>query len=192
MAFRALNSAMLRLRHENLVGAAILLIALMGCKREDREYRNPPASSEDKGAIVMSTNSPGGGQPMIATSPAAHDHSRNAFDISEGKRLFKWFNCNGCHFNGGGGIGPALMDDQWIYGSSMGNIAATIREGRPNGMPSFRGRIPLDQIWQIAAFVRSLSGLAPKSAIPARSDHLNAVPASQQPEEGVAGGGSPK
>jgi cytochrome c oxidase cbb3-type subunit 3 len=43
------------------------------------------------------------------------------------------------------------MDEKWIYGDAIENIVATIREGRPNGMPSFRGRIPDDQIWQIAA-----------------------------------------
>ena len=36
---------------------------------------------------------------------------------SQGKRLYTWYNCNGCHANGGGGMGPALMDDKWIYGS---------------------------------------------------------------------------
>ena len=35
----------------------------------------------------------------------------------QGKRLFSWYNCIGCHANGGGGIGPPLMDDEWIYGS---------------------------------------------------------------------------
>ena len=175
-----------------IMAAAVLLVALTGCKREEREYRNPLPQSTDEGAIVMSTNSPGGGPPVAWASSIAKRHDGNAFDIGEGKRLFNWFNCSGCHFNGGGGIGPALMDDQWIYGSSIENIAASIREGRPNGMPSFRGKIPQDQIWQIAAYVRSLAGLAPQSATPARSDDMNAVPNSQQPREGVAGGGSPK
>ena len=44
-------------------------------------------------------------------------------------------NCAGCHFNGGGGMGPPLMDNIWIYGDSIENIGASIREGRPNGMP---------------------------------------------------------
>jgi cytochrome c oxidase cbb3-type subunit 3 len=54
-------------------------------------------------------------------------------------------------------MGPPLMDNVWIYGDSIENIAATIREGRPNGMPSFRGFLPDEQIWQLAAYVRSLS-----------------------------------
>ena len=34
------------------------------------------------------------------------------------------------------------MDREWIYGGQPANIFATIVEGRPNGMPSWRGRIP--------------------------------------------------
>ena len=30
------------------------------------------------------------------------------------------------------------------------NIAATIREGRPNGMPAYRGFLPEEQIWRAA------------------------------------------
>jgi cytochrome c oxidase cbb3-type subunit 3 len=96
--------------------------------------------------------------------------------LSQGKQLYKWFNCVGCHSNGGGGSGPPLMDDIWIYGGSIENVVHTIREGRPNGMPSFRGKIPDDQIWEIAAYVRSMSGNAPKDAAPSRDDHMHPHP----------------
>ena len=96
----------------------------------------------------------------------------NAHAISQGKQLYEWFNCSGCHAQGGGAIGPALMDAQWVYGEQPQNIFATIVEGRPNGMPSFRGRIPTQQVWQLVAYVRSLSGQVSKDAAPSRSDHL--------------------
>jgi cytochrome c oxidase cbb3-type subunit III len=64
------------------------------------------------------------------------------------------------------------MDDRWIYGSDPENIVATIMEGRPNGMPSFRGKIPEYQIWQIAAYVQSLSGMVPKDAASGRTDDM--------------------
>ena len=86
-------------------------------------------------------------------------YQENAWGISEGKRLFTQFNCVGCHANGGGGIGPPLMDDEWIYGHRADQIFRAILEGRPNGMPSFAGRIPDYQIWEIAAYVRSMGGL---------------------------------
>ena len=49
------------------------------------------------------------------------------------------------------------MDDEWIYGGRLQQIHQTIVEGRPNGMPAWGGRIPDPQIWQIAAYVRSMS-----------------------------------
>jgi cytochrome c oxidase cbb3-type subunit 3 len=39
-------------------------------------------------------------------------------------------------------------------------------------MPSFRGRIPEEQAWQIVAYVRSMSGIISSDAAPNRSDTL--------------------
>jgi cytochrome c oxidase cbb3-type subunit 3 len=64
------------------------------------------------------------------------------------------------------------MDGGWIHGSEPATIFTVILEGSPNGMPSFRGKIPDDQIWQLVAYVRSLSGLVPPDAAPGRSDHM--------------------
>lgn len=69
-------------------------------------------------------------------------------------------------------MGVALMDNRWRYGHRPDDIYRTILEGRPNGMPSFRGRIPEEQVWQLVAYVRSMSGLAPKAAAPGRDDSL--------------------
>src|SRR5690606_21238546 len=90
--------------------------------------------SAGPGGHVLSLPGPGG--PEAVNTGTGRDYEENAFHISQGKRFYTWFNCVGCHGNGGGGSGPALMDDAWIYGSAIENIAATIREGRPNGMPS--------------------------------------------------------
>ena len=167
-----------------LLIAVCCCLVVSGCKREARDVRGAPAASSNAGLIVMSTNSPGADSPVKTVNASAEQYNGNAYHISEGQRLFRWFNCSGCHANGGGGMGPALMDDKWIYGSSIENVAATIREGRPNGMPSFRGKVPEQQIWEIAAYVRALSGNQPQSATPVRSDHLNAIPHMQKPEGG--------
>ena len=60
-------------------------------------------------------------------------------------------------------------------------------------MPSFRGKIPDNQIWQLAAYVRSLSGNVPKDAAPGRNDDLNARPAENRlPEiKPLSGGTTP-
>jgi cytochrome c oxidase cbb3-type subunit 3 len=120
------------------------------------------ASSESVPPYVpVTTLFPGGGK---APPPDTHgtEVDGNARAIAEGARLFDWYNCSGCHFHGAGGIGPALMDDVWIYGGSIDQIFASIYQGRPNGMPSWARKIPDAEIWKIAAYVRSLS--APSAA----------------------------
>jgi len=70
-------------------------------------------------------------------------------------------------------MGPALMDDKWIYGSNPENIFASIVEGRPNGMPSWKGKISDQQVWELVAFVQSLNGQSSRDSLPGRSDHMN-------------------
>lgn len=78
--------------------------------------------------------------------------------IAQGRRLYAGMNCSGCHgYGGGGGMGPALSDDDWRYGGSTAEIVATILHGRPNGMPAFRDRLTEEQAHHLARFVRSLS-----------------------------------
>jgi cytochrome c oxidase cbb3-type subunit 3 len=156
------------------VGVAVLTAA---CEREERDTQTVPESQPSISSVALSPLQPG-----EASAPPGGAHrpvEQNAFNLSQGKQLYTWFNCNGCHAHGGGDIGPALMDDQWLYGSEIENVYATIVQGRPNGMPSFRNRIPEQQIWQIAAYVRSMSGLTPKAASPSRSDEMQNKPAEQ-------------
>ncbi|MBV9890333.1 MAG: c-type cytochrome, partial [Rhizobacter sp.] len=88
------------------------------------------------------------------------------------------------HSNGGGGMGVPLMDAEWRYGSEPPAVYRSIVEGRPNGMPSFGGRIPDDQVWQLVAYVRSLSGQLRKDVAPSRSDSLSgAPPENTRPEQ---------
>jgi cytochrome c oxidase cbb3-type subunit 3 len=81
-------------------------------------------------------------------------------------------------------MAPPLIDNKWIYGSQPQQIFATIVEGRPNGMPSFRGKIPDHQVWQLVAYVRSMSGLGTSGASPGRSDNMaGATPPSTMPAQ---------
>jgi cytochrome c oxidase cbb3-type subunit 3 len=69
------------------------------------------------------------------------------------------------------------MDDKWIYGGKIENIVQSIREGRPNGMPSWRGKITDEQIWELAAYVLSMSGNVSSDVAPGRNDDFAAKPA---------------
>ena len=64
-------------------------------------------------------------------------YENNAYQLGQGKRLYDWFNCKGCHANGGGASGPALIDGWWRYGPDPVSIFLSIRDGRPHGMPAF-------------------------------------------------------
>ena len=147
------------------------MLLLTSCKREERAYRVKPPNADTVYAVTetdfhISTPQPG---------EVKNDYEENSYALTEGKRLYLAFNCVGCHFHGGGGIGPPLMDEVWIYGSQPQQIFATIVEGRPNGMPSFRGKIPDFQVWQIVAYVRSMSGNVSNAAAPGRDDHMSTV-----------------
>ena len=61
-------------------------------------------------------------------------------------------------------------------GSEPERLYASIVGGRPNGMPSFRGKIPEQQVWQLVAYLRSLGGLVRLDVAPGRSDNLNGHP----------------
>jgi cytochrome c oxidase cbb3-type subunit 3 len=107
-------------------------------------------------------------------------YNSSAYDISEGQRLFDWYNCSGCHAHGGGGIGPPLIKPSWIYGGEPANLFDTIVKGRPNGMPSWGDRIPEYQIWQLVAYIRSLNGEQPTSATATRADTIEQNPQNLQ------------
>ena len=149
------------------------------CKREKREFQESPQSATPAQGVQQSELHPG----AASLSPVTNEYEENAYAVSEGKRLYEWYNCKGCHADGGGDIGPPLMDDQWIYGSNPENVYATIAEGRPNGMPSFAGKIPTFQVWQIVAYVRSLSGQLSKAASPGRNDHMNTKKSEQSKQK---------
>lgn len=175
------------------VAVLVLLCALIATGlmllRAERAYRPAPRD----GATIMDGMSasavhPGGAAAPESDAPAGYEES--AFAVSQGATLYRSFNCHGCHHHGGGGIGPALMDDRWIYGSTPRAIVQTIVDGRPNGMPAFRGRITDQQASQLAAYVRSLGGLVPSIQRPARDDHMSRGPPGtlQEPASPIDGG----
>lgn len=163
-------------QNDKVILVLLLTLVFGSCKREQRQLNPPPSSLTPTNTVRQSDLQPGESRPATEVK---NDYEENAYAVSEGKRLYQTYNCNGCHANGGGGIGPALMDDRWIYGSSPQNIYSTIIEGRPNGMPSFASKISDDQVWQISAYVRSLSGQLRKDVSPSRDDDMNAKPAEQ-------------
>jgi cytochrome c oxidase cbb3-type subunit 3 len=77
--------------------------------------------------------------------------------MSEGRQLFVSFNCSGCHGGrAGGGMGPSLRDEDWLYGNTDAQIFSSIAEGRAHGMPSWHKQLTADQTWKLVAYIKSL------------------------------------
>jgi cytochrome c oxidase cbb3-type subunit III len=148
--------------------ALALLVSVASCEREARPTTEHPARIAAPVQTSMQSNGP--------RDPRARFFEGNAYAISQGQRYYRWFNCSGCHANGGGGMGPPLMDANWRYGGRIEEIYQTIEQGRPNGMPAFGEKIPEEQIWQIAAYVRSMSGNVDRLAAPSRPDRIRSTP----------------
>ncbi|HSK09112.1 MAG TPA: cytochrome c [Vicinamibacterales bacterium] len=140
--------------HRALPSLAIACGVVIGlaCDRGSRDPGQQPAGAQ-RGGVPVPTLTPGPSAPAPETANPFAGDSRA---IAEGRRLYNWMNCSGCHFEGGGGIGPPLMTEHYIYGHAPAQVFDSIANGRTNGMPAFGSRLPPEQIWQIVAYVETL------------------------------------
>ncbi len=108
------------------------------------------------------------------------DPSLREFAIQGGKAAFA-NNCAQCHTrSGGGGKGyPNLLDDEWLWGGTIDDIAQTIRHGirspgndetRQSAMTPFGkdGLLTKQEILDVVQHVRVISGNAQTSEASAR------------------------
>ncbi len=158
--------------------ALVLLATLTGCQREAREFAKPAETTSPPSQTAMN-GLVAGATDHEFRAQQTREYGENAWQLSQGQTLYSAFNCVGCHAHGGGDVGPPLMDDKWVYGGEIDQIYLSIAQGRPNGMPAFAGLIPPEQMWQLSAYVRSMSGQGPKAARPGRPDHMR-VPSPQE------------
>lgn len=156
-------------------GAAITVVVLVaGCRAAptpdaQRAAERAPATGSvyHQAAMHQPALNTSGVEPGIHPSvvygeienPYTTGNASNATAAAvEGRRLFVQYNCAGCHGGrAGGGMGPSLRDEYWVYGNSDAQIYGTIVEGRSAGMPAWGGRIPEDQIWKLIAYIRTLA-----------------------------------
>lgn len=133
-----------------LAGVVLALVAL-GCQSKSTQLAS--AGSQPFNTFAVGPQ-PGPDRPVaVAENPYANDKSV----LADGRRLFNWYNCSGCHGDhAGGGMGPSLRDSLWRYGSDPQSIFASIAEGRQFGMPAWGTRIPRDQIWRLVTYIESL------------------------------------
>lgn len=159
--------------------AAAMLTTLSALACEPQQPAGASASQVSKDAIPAVSyvlRAPEGPVPSLAVS---HVQSaiRNPYDndqgaIEEGRFLYVRMNCAYCHgFDGKGGMGPDLTDKAWRYGGSDVDVFNSIYRGRAQGMPAWGSMLPERQIWELAAYVRSLGGANTTRYWPFGSDH---------------------
>ena len=141
--------------------ALVAVLAVAATNASAQQDAAPEAQHGPKEVFVTGLFPNGGTAPPRDPIGARFEGNKSA--IASGKELFGQMNCTGCHFNGGGGMGPALMSGHWRYGGRIDQVYASIAQGRPNGMPSWQDSLQPQQMWELAAYVKSLATSASSS-----------------------------
>ena len=142
---------MYRPRSRRLI--TILALALLGgCSKEARtlladQPQTPPAGASD---------------------PRVPKYQENAYQVSQGGRYFTWYGCGRCHAAGAKGV-LDLGDGRWKHGGGFDQVYRFIARGHAGTLANYGDRIPVEQLWQIAAYVRDLGTVAPEKR--RRQDH---------------------
>ena len=136
--------------------ARLLALAMLGCQ-SSAQQESQDAMLASLPAVAGRTIGPQPG-PDRPLPQLMNPYADDAGAAAEGRRLFNWFNCSGCHGgHAGGGMGPSLRDPVWIYGGDAQSIYNSISEGRANGMPAWGTKLPSDEIWKLVTYVMSLN-----------------------------------
>jgi cytochrome c oxidase cbb3-type subunit 3 len=141
------------------------VLAAAACEPSPAEHPSEPLGQGTLAAVRTSGLEAGAAPGVPSDEPTLSNPLANdPAAARDGRQLYNAMNCAGCHGAlGGGGIGPPFADADWIYGGEPGQIFASVAQGRPNGMPSFGGRLPAESIWRIVAYVQSISPPEPAS-----------------------------
>lgn len=137
----------------------VMLVLPVALVAQQQQRARPPQPTHEPQTQTRIQNQmgplPGPGPDTLAE--AKNPYRDDAAAIREGRRLFGWYNCAGCHGDhAGGGMGPSLRDSTWVYGGTDMRIFRSIAEGRTKGMPSWGPKLPPEQIWKLVAYIRTL------------------------------------
>ncbi|HSD34784.1 MAG TPA: cytochrome C, partial [Alphaproteobacteria bacterium] len=78
-------------------GLVLIAFVAAACEREQREVRGEPVAEAAPMSITLTNLYPGQPPSPPGPSPQRAEYENNAYHVSEGKRLYEWFNCSGCH-----------------------------------------------------------------------------------------------
>ena len=142
-----------------VAGAVVLAFAVSACQSGDKN------ASDSAGADAKGLAAPGQGpgegdrinQYQGVQLAAMRDFSGDRQAAIAGRQAFLKYNCVGCHGGlAGGAMGPSLRDEEWKFGGTDEQILATLHQGRPAGMPSFKGVATEEELRSLIPYIRSL------------------------------------
>lgn len=102
---------------------------------------------------------------LLAQTEEVRNPHASPKDIEAGAKIFR-SHCAECHgLNGEGGRGPALTSGEFYHGSSDADLLRNISDGIPGTeMPGVF--FSPAQVWQVVAYVRSLSEKGARESVP--------------------------
>jgi len=126
------------LARQTLLCAALATLAALpgGCSRESRLLAADQPQSEPRGP----------------QDPRNTRYIANFYQVAQGGRYFGWYDCGSCHTPAANG-GASLVN-----GSTrpLSDLYAAIVAHRPPALGLDGRRIPVEQVWQVAAYLRDL------------------------------------
>jgi cytochrome c oxidase cbb3-type subunit 3 len=99
--------------------------------------------------------------PTGPDDPRVAAYEQNAFQVSQGGRYFTWYGCSSCHGDSAKGM-LDLSRAERRRSASFDQVYAMIAQHRRAGRDSYGSRIPVEQLWQITAYVRELPDTPPE------------------------------
>jgi mono/diheme cytochrome c family protein len=116
----------------------VLLAALAACSREARVIGSGPPQTPPDGPV----------------DPRIRFYQDNSYQIAQGGRYFAWYGCGACHGEAAQGV-LDLSDNAWRWRSGFDQVYRAIAAHGPGT------RIPVEQLWQVTAYVRDLDRHTP-------------------------------
>jgi mono/diheme cytochrome c family protein len=151
------NRVMSIARHVTRAGlcGAVLALGVAACRQGETNGARNGDSAAGGGVANASTST--GDDIARVEKIAMRPFSGSVQDASSGRQAFLDYNCYGCHGGlAGGAMGPSLRDDEWKFGGTDEQILSSIADGRPAGMPAWKGVVPADQLRHLVVYIRSL------------------------------------
>jgi cytochrome c oxidase cbb3-type subunit III len=120
----------------------------------------------------------------VELASLADDAELYQFAVNGGAAVFR-ANCSQCHGSGAAGVQasgyPSLLDDDWLWGGSIDDIAFTVAHGirneqspdsRWSEMPAYGDVFSKDETEAVVHYVRSISGQEHDAALLALGEGL--------------------